>query len=283
MVSSVCYRHPVASPALEQKPYAQHILDRGVLLSEVDATSYMADLKNTLAKDILPRWYRIHCTNLLGALLDRLGRPEEALPLMIQAAQWSPSVIALQNVGATYAALGNPEEALIWFEKALTRLRTGAGKPRERLLLLGNIAVLHAEMGDTDQGILRIQEAIDAVDPLDPYELHLLANRLAIMGIHSEAAEFFARSLALRQGFELGEESAANVLMRLRGQYENVLEQNPALRGSVAFVLAFEEELQASELEKEGEDHDRTLAMFEATRPMRERANAAVLPEVESP
>ena len=138
------------------------------------------------------------------------------------------------------------------------------------------------ETGDINQGFSCIQEAMDAADPMDPYELHLLANRLALMGVHSEAAEFFARSLALRQGFELGEESAADVLKRLRGQYEDVLEQNPALRDSVAFALAFEEELQASEPENAGEDHDGTLAMFEATRPMRERANAAVLPGVES-
>lgn len=279
----MCYRFVVASRALEKKPYAQHILDRGVPLSEAEVSDYLTDLQNTLKKDILPRWYRIHCTNLLGVLLTRVRRYEEALPFLNQAAQWAPSSVSLQNVGSAHAAIGHTEEAAAWFEKALALLRTNAGSPRAHLILLGNLAVLNTEMGDHEQASSNMQEAIQVSDPMDPHDMHFLATRLASMDLHHEAVEFFARSLALRQGFEMGEESAANVLKRLRGQYEDILEQNLALRDSVAFVLAFEEELQAPEPTHEGGEHDGTLAMFEATRPMRERANAAATSGVESP
>lgn len=282
MAPLMCYRLLVASPALEQKPYAQHIEDLGVPLSEAQASEYLADLHATLRKDILPRWYRIHCTNLLGILLTRLGHYNEALSLYLKAVQQHPSVATLSNAGMAHLCLGHPDEALDFLEKAWARLSNDEGTSRDRVLVLSNITWVFWLVGHHEDAMSSVQMAIEAADPQDAFEQHVLANRLATMNHHHEAVEFFARSLALRQGFELGEESAADVLKRLRGQYEDVLEQNPALRDSVAFVLAFEEELQASEPENAGEDHDGTLAMFEATRPMRERANAAVLSEVES-
>jgi tetratricopeptide (TPR) repeat protein len=253
-----------------------------VPLSEAQASEYLADLQATLRKDILPRWYRLHCTNLLGILLTRLGRDNEALSLHLKTVQQHPSVTTLSNAGLAHLCLGHLDEALGFFEKALDQLSKHEETSRDHVLILSNIAWVYWLAGQHADALSSAQMAIEAADPQDAFEQHLLANRLATMNHHHEAAEFFARSLALRQGFELGEESAADVLKRLRGQYEDVLEQNPALRDSVAFALAFEEELQASEPENAGEDHDGTLAMFEATRPMRERANAAVLPGVES-
>lgn len=272
----------MVSPALEQKPYTQHIADRGVPLSEAQAAEYLADLQATLQKHILPRWYRLHCTILLGLLLTRLGRHDEALPLHLKAVQQQPGVATLSNAGMAHLYLGQVEESLSFFQKALDQLSSHKGTSRKHVQVLSNIAWVQWLAGQHEEALANVQHAIAAADLQDPCELHTLASRLATMGHHHEAVEFFVRSLALRHGFELGEEPATDVLRRLRGRYEDVLEQNPALRESVAFVLAFEEELQASEPEREGANLDDTLAMFEATRPLRERANGANFGE-ESP
>jgi hypothetical protein len=117
---------------------------------------------------------------------------------------------------------------------------------------------------------------MQSADPRSQRQSFNLAMQAAAIGLNAEAVEYFVRFLALRDGFDPGEQSAVDILIERRGTYEESLTENGPLRDAIALALAFEEEMKAPEQER-AENPEGALAMFEATRPMRERATAAVL------
>lgn len=129
-----------------------------------------------------------------GAVLNRLGRPEEALQDLDRALTEAPNLIlALEERGESFWRLGRGEEAVAAWSEALRR---NARLPLANSFLAGAAA----EMGRPDEAAAYEKEA-DSYTPNDPYFHWMLGLRLRNVGMTALAEKHFARAIRIDPQF----------------------------------------------------------------------------------
>lgn len=129
-----------------------------------------------------------------GAVLNRLGRPEEALQDLDRALAEAPNLIlALEERGESFWRLSRGEEAVAAWSEALRR---NARLPLANSFLAGAAA----EMGRPDDAAGYEKEA-DSYAPNDPYFHWMLGLRLRNIGMTALAEKHFARAIRLDPQF----------------------------------------------------------------------------------
>lgn len=260
----------MTAPAIEAKPYEEALFDHSKPLARELVDAIIADLQHDLDDLNLSAEAAIKCHVLWGQALFRLDDLEGALAQFQQACSLNPMrLVPLRYAGVALLGLGRTAEGV----DLLAHVASHA--PRDSNCL-GNLALGYAVLGKNDESIEAINKAMQAADPRNQKHSFILALQAACLGLNAEAVEYFVRFLALRDGFDPGERSAVDILIERRGTYEESLTENGPLRDAIALALAFDEEMKAP-VEERAENPEGVLAMFEATRSMRERATAAVL------
>lgn len=264
------------SAAIKDLPFIEHITDRSLPMSKEQGQAYLTEIRAMLNGHVLTSEIRQTYNSALGVLLIRLGRPEEAIEYLTRVVDTRKAPGDFNNLGCAHLDAGELEEAILRFVEASRKILTETTSSEFQVTVWGNLAEAQYRSGFQQEAFASMQRALDALDPSERFEHFLIAIQLAEVDLHAEATEFFARWLAMRDGIDMGEESAVDLLLRLRGKYEDALRDAPRLRYSVRFVLAFEEANRVPEESSSG-GSDGALAMLEATRSMRERATKAIL------
>jgi TolB-like protein/Tfp pilus assembly protein PilF/DNA-binding winged helix-turn-helix (wHTH) protein len=154
-----------------------------------------------------------------GALLNsKLGRFEEALPLLLRAAELDPlSAVIFMAVGANLESLGRFEEALAWYERSLELdpMQDGVNQ---------NIGFYHWSVtGKLDQAVVWYRRAA-SLDPEQPAFATMLGVVFLDLGDPDEAEYWFKRSIALRPE-RAGAEIEMSFLHLYRGDESAAVEQ----------------------------------------------------------
>ena len=133
---------------------------------------------------------------LLGACLAQAGRTPEAIPLLVHAAQRSPDLANLANLGSALQQDGRHEEALQYLERALA---IAPGNPD---LLVNRAHALRA-LGRLLPALASCEEAL-RVEPRRPAAWLTCADLQHRLGRDAEALRSCARSIALAPGLAQG-------------------------------------------------------------------------------
>jgi predicted O-linked N-acetylglucosamine transferase (SPINDLY family) len=131
--------------------------------------------------------------NNLGLALQRMGRPEEALPAFDRAIQSSPGFAdAHYNRAVTLQALGRLDDALAGYEKAV-RLQP------DFVNALNNKAVVLRRLGRPSDALACLEQAL-RLQPASAEAHNNRGNALADLKRPAEALHAYERALQLRPG-----------------------------------------------------------------------------------
>ena len=129
----------------------------------------------------------------LAATLTRLGRADEALPLLDEALAGEPhSSEALCHRAAALAALARPQQALAAYDQALAHAPRLAPAHFQRALLLN-------ALGQPAQALAALQQLM-ALQPADGEAWFHHGQTLQLLGRRDEALTSYDRALALEPG-----------------------------------------------------------------------------------
>lgn len=129
-----------------------------------------------------------------GAILNRLGRYEQALTSLDQAlAEQSDLVLAREERGESLWQLGRKQEAVLAWQDAVGR---NAGLPLANNLLAGAAASL----GKSEAAVAYEKQA-DRFTPADPFFHWMVGLRLQNVGMNELAEKHFGRALQLNPAF----------------------------------------------------------------------------------
>jgi protein O-GlcNAc transferase len=147
--------------------------------------------------------------HLLGVVLARLGRREQAIESYRQALALKPDFLdALNNLGAALQETGQPNEAIETFQRAL--------------LINPNIPGLHNNLGNALQSAGRLDEAIEChrhaiqLNPKIPEPHNSLANALRSKGLSEQAVASYRQAISLRPDFPQALNNLAVTLLEQR-------------------------------------------------------------------
>jgi polyferredoxin/Flp pilus assembly protein TadD len=130
-----------------------------------------------------------------GAILNRLGRREEALASLDQAlAERSDLIVAREERGESLWQLGRRQEAILAWSDAVGR--------NPALVLANNLlAGAAASLGQAESAVAYESQA-DRSTPADPYFHWMVGLRLKQVGMAELAEKHFRRALQLDPGFQ---------------------------------------------------------------------------------
>jgi polyferredoxin/Flp pilus assembly protein TadD len=129
-----------------------------------------------------------------GAILNRLGRYDEALTVLDQALAERPDLItAREERGESLWQLGRKEQAVAAWSDAV---RTNSGLPIANFFLAGAAA----SMGKAEAAAAYEKQA-DRSTPADPYFHWMLALRLQNVGMNALAEKHFGRAIQIDPAF----------------------------------------------------------------------------------
>jgi len=129
-----------------------------------------------------------------GAILNRLGRYEQALTSLDQAlAERSDLILAREERGESLWQLGRKQEAVLAWQDAVGR---NAGLPLANNLLAGAAASL----GKSEAAVAYEKQA-DRFTPADPFFHWMVGLRLQNVGMNELAEKHFGRALQLNPAF----------------------------------------------------------------------------------
>lgn len=128
-----------------------------------------------------------------GAILNRLGRYEEALTSLDKAlAEASNLILAREEKGESLWQLGRKEEAVsVWSDA----VRRNSGLPLANNLLAGAASLRQSEAAIT------YQKQADQYTPADPFFHWMLGLRLQNVGMNALAEKHFGRAIQLNPAF----------------------------------------------------------------------------------
>jgi tetratricopeptide (TPR) repeat protein len=270
----------IAGAASKMGRYAAQLGDRSIHISEIELHRIITDCKKVLRDPNEKESPAPQLQTLIGVAHTRLGKHQDALAWYRMAVGLERTVGTLTNLGCGLTNVGEVEGALdVWVE-AIEQLGTTPGS--DGVILFGNLAEGLMAFGSVQDSWAAFQEAIRRADLCSTFETFVLAHQAAELGADREAAEFFARHLAVKQGVALGNTDAVaflrgistDVVMRAFG------DASDNMRGAILRAVGF---LRLGELPLDravGLGNNETLAeSFSATKPLRARANYFGLPE----
>jgi Flp pilus assembly protein TadD len=159
----------------------------------------------------------------LGATLQSMGRLDEALRHLAEAAAARPDdAAAANNLGAALLAAGRGDEALEQFRRAVRRAPAFADARY-------NLGVALLRRGETRPAIEQFERVL-AVKPDDAAALNDLGSALAMQGHLQRAAEMFARAIRIDAGHAYAHYNLAGLLARQGRLQEAVAHYETALR-----------------------------------------------------
>ena len=146
--------------------------------------------------------------HLLGLIAAQSGRPEEAVTLIHQAIELSPSAQYLSNLGVILDKQGRLDEAIAAHRQALA-IDPNYSDAR------GNLASVLTDAGRAGEALEEYRQVL-AERPQWPEGHNGLANALLATGKLDEAIEAYRRALALRPDYPEALSNLSNAL-RLKG------------------------------------------------------------------
>jgi tetratricopeptide (TPR) repeat protein len=175
------FSNSAALPKLAWAEYLSGNTEHAVLLLGVSAAHQHGQAK------ALSYYYR-------GAIMNRLGRYEQALSSLDQALEEAPNLIlAREEKGESLWQLGRKQEAISAWSDAVGR---NAG-----LVLANNLlAGAAASFGQTEAAAAFERQA-DQVTPTDPLFHWMIALRLQNVGMNALAEKHFQRAIQLNPAF----------------------------------------------------------------------------------
>ncbi|MGD9587390.1 MAG: tetratricopeptide repeat protein [Pyrinomonadaceae bacterium] len=175
------FRNVDAMPKLAWMEYLSGNRDEAIALLETSAAKQSGQAK------ALSLYYR-------GAILNRTGRPEQAMSDLDTALELRPDLVtAREEKGESLWRLGRPEAAFDEWKRAV--------EANPALPLANNfLAAAAGALGNPEEAA-KYQARADAATPMDPYFHWMLGLRLRNLGMDEQAERQFRRAGQLDQGF----------------------------------------------------------------------------------
>ena len=238
----------------------------------------------------------------LTAILDEITASMKTIPFEEKARAYDAKAIALSHLNLEQESLAAHQNAckldahdfVLVFNMAVTlqkfhRYGESLDKHAEALdmeggynpLVLASLARTLAHLGEMEEARKALNEALRLSTQDTVGDLRGLAAAAASLGLHTEAVELIARGLRCQRGRPRGDEPALTVLSEHADALADWLAWDTALQYSVAWVEQWQGRMpELSRLVASmppGGKGDETAwdEVFEATRGMRARANAA--------
>jgi protein O-GlcNAc transferase len=146
--------------------------------------------------------------NNMGNMLSELARHEEAIPYLKKAIEIQPAnVPAHCNLGKAYFALGRHEEATACVERAL-RIAPDDFEAHNTL------GAIRRDRGDYEQAVASFERAV-AINPAYAPAWNNLGHTLAHLNRYEQAFQSLEKALSLRPDFPEALVGLGNVLQRL--------------------------------------------------------------------
>lgn len=270
----------MAQPALKLNEYGARLTDFSRELPELELRRMLLELERatkTLSGPDLANTY-----SLMGMALDRLGKPERALPEFKKSARIQPNHRHKLNLAKSYLRLGHLEDAV----DVLAEVVDLDGRDVPALTCFAEALFRLGSLQDARE---IFEQAISVADFTNPNEILTLAAHAAKVGIDAEAVELYARFLSVLSGVALADRPAVTFIEQvLASSKGDALAYVPELKRAVERAMLFGpgvEHLRMMPLPAEPPivspaDADETPEDVLAwLGPHRARANAAVLQE----
>lgn len=209
----------------------------------------------------------------LHQLLGRLGRWDEALGHANWIANTMPSVTAINNVGVALIHLGR-------YEDAASCMAEAAAQPDSATYigLHANLAEAFAGMGAWPEARATFDHAVSLADENSAEDMFRLSDAAACLGLYHRAVEMYARFVELRFGIARPAEMGPLDFIEANEHRLADVEASVAMSEAAVRVAARRDGRKILPAEgSDAPDDDDRLAVLESFRPLRERANRAVL------
>jgi tetratricopeptide (TPR) repeat protein len=149
--------------------------------------------------------------NAIGIVCYRLRDFRDALDAHRNAARYDTSNAGyLSNAAACLCELKQLPQALAALREAKARPRKSPGS---EVCILSNTAELEHHLGNLEEARVVFEAAVRSVDPARSSDLFNVATTAAVLGADEDAAELFARSIAVAKGIDLGETPAIELVL----------------------------------------------------------------------
>lgn len=271
----------MAAPAPDQKfaEYGDRLTDMSAELSELEIRAILRDLDAMIGNDHGLDGLLFALRALCYVRLSRQDKAFEQNRLGLQRAR-DPNIRAQiqTNQSGVLLALGRPKEAAAM---ALESARSGVGYLG---VTLCNLAQALVQLGERDAGLNVFADAVEATDFRNAARAFAMAMTAADIGCDTDAVEFFAKFVTLRENIERDGRSALDVITSARTSTLASFSQKPSLRSAIRRAIAFAaERARQSTVEPLLDDEQaraEAIGVFEATKPLREMAFTATLGDI---
>ncbi len=275
----------MSAPALKVTQYLKDLDDRTRPMSEFELHAIIKDCERALRHVSSQDAVSLRTAMALAAM--RLGRHEDACYQAQCAMKLDPNNdICKLNLGVALIDVGKHHEAIELFASL-----SGSSVVAE-YLILSNMAECLARIGLHDDACSAFNDALGVADLSNPRVLFDLAVQAALIDADDAALELAVRAIARHTNIELGERPPIEVIDQAPISLRQAIDQIPALRMAIQRARVFggiprnppsitRLVNESSAEERELADRE-ALAVFEAMKSLRARANQAVLAEAEN-
>lgn len=271
------------APALKVTQYLQDLDDRTQPMTELQLRSIIKDCKRTL-EQVSPYEAAPLYTAMTFAA-RRLGLNADSARYAHCAANLAPNDAYVKvNLAVALADTGKYFEAIDLFASL-----TGSDVPE--YLILANMAECLQRVGLHDDAYSAFNDALVVADMANPQVLMTLAVQAALIDAQDAALELAARAVACCTNVRMGDLSPLEIIDSAPISLRQAIEEKQALHVAIERARMFagiprlarsSSEVIENRSSEELEIADReALALFEATKSLRRRANQAVLGEAE--
>jgi len=223
----------VASELLRE--LAKRLDDPSVLLERSELRAMLGRLRSA-QRDALSSQELAPIFDAIGLVYFRLGAFKDALDAHRNAAHHDHTQAnPLNNAAACLCELKQ-------FQQALVALREAKARPRKlpgiEVCILLNTLEVEINLGNHDAARRAFEESVRCVDPARPTDLFHVAIGAALLGADEDAAEYFARSIAVAKGSDLGETPAIDFVLADPDRLKIANERSLPLHGALTRVAA---------------------------------------------
>jgi tetratricopeptide (TPR) repeat protein len=251
-------------------------------IAESEYNAWITEIKGKMRRVSTEIAVTLHY--LLGRLEYRRAKLTEAADHFRIASQASVGVEKVEHLGrygAVLLRLGRPQEALPLLKEI--EATDDVAKSERCVINRGNLAEAHAMLGRREEALEWFQKALDCADFRRAVDLYNLACAAASLGLNRQAVELLARAIAQHNGLRLTGD-AESFLREHNAAVASLTEPEADLARVVAQELRFRGVLSRLRWRPasrgEGDGGEEARRVFAAMTPLRRRANVAVLPSV---
>lgn len=271
------------APARKVDQYLRDLGDRIQPMSEFTLRSIIADCKRTLTQ--VSSYEAVPLYEAMATAAKRLGQYADGHKYAQCAFNLDAQNPVLKaNLAVALADIGKYDDALDMFASL-----TGTDVPE--YLLLANISECLARIGLIDDALDAFQDALRVANMSDAQQLMVLAEQAALIGADDAALELIARVVACSTNTVLADKSPLEVITSAPESLREAVNEKIPLRMVIQRAFAFggiaPVDLSDARADCQLSDPARALAaqeamaVFEATKTMRARANQAALSEAD--